>query len=131
VAKYLIVDDSPTVRLTLAASIRNARKGSVELAEASDAEGALREFRARAPDVVFLDMMLPKGSGLEVLRTMLEESPTSRIVLVTGLPPGDPQVVQGIAAGAFALLQKPARTEAIRKVLNDIDAEAGRFGRIR
>ena len=131
VARFLLVDDSPTVRLTLAAAIKNAHRGVTEVLEAADGETAIREFEARKPDAVFLDLMLPKMSGLDVLRKMLDSRPDAKVVIITGLPASDPQVVQGIAAGAFGFISKPARTENVRKVLNDIEAESGRFGRIR
>ena len=131
VARFLLVDDSPTVRLTLAAAIKNAHRGVTEVTEAADGEAALREFEAKAPDAVFLDLMLPRMSGLDVLRRMLQTRPEAKIVIITGLPSSDAQVVQAIAAGAFGFISKPARTENVRKVLNDIEAESGRFGRIR
>jgi CheY-like chemotaxis protein len=131
VSRYLLVDDSPTVRLTLAAAIRNARKGVADIKEAGDAKAALTEFAAHRPDVVFLDMMLPGESGLKVLERMLQSNPSAKIVLVTGLASDHPDIVQAIAGGAFGYLQKPARTDAVRRVLNDIETEAGRFSRIR
>ncbi|MEA3203380.1 MAG: two-component system, chemotaxis family, chemotaxis protein CheY [Thermoplasmata archaeon] len=130
-SKYLLVDDSPTVRLTLAAAIRNARKGVADIKEAGDAKAALAEFTALRPDVVFLDMMLPGDSGLKVLDKMLQVHPDAKVVLVTGLASTHPDVVQAIANGAFAYLQKPTRTESVRRILNDIETEAGRFSRIR
>ncbi|HEX2066616.1 MAG TPA: response regulator [Candidatus Thermoplasmatota archaeon] len=130
-ARYLLVDDSPTVRLTLAAAIRNARKGVADIQEAGDAASALVAFSAHRPDVVFLDMMLPGDSGLQVLRRMLEANPAAKVVLVTGLAAGHPDVVQAVAGGAFGYVQKPIRTDAVRKVLNDVETEAGRFSRIR
>jgi DNA-binding NtrC family response regulator len=131
VSRYLLVDDSPTVRLTLAAAIRNARKGVTDVKEAGDAKAALAEFKTHRPDVVFLDMMLPGDSGLKVLDKMLEANPAAKVVLVTGLASNHPDVVQAIANGAFGYLQKPTRTDAVRKILNDIETEAGRFSRIR
>ena len=131
VARFLLVDDSPTVRLTLAAAIKNAHRGATEVLEAADGEQALREFASKEPDAVFLDLMLPKMSGLDVLRRMLEAKPNAKVVIITGLPPSDPQVVQAIAAGAFGFIAKPARTDNVRRILNDIEAESGRFGRIR
>jgi len=131
VSRYLLVDDSPTVRLTLAAAIRNARKGVADIKEAGDAKEAMAAFATHRPDVVFLDMMLPGESGLQVLDHMLQANPNAKIVLVTGLAHDHPDVVQAIANGAFGFLQKPARTDSVRKVLNDIETEAGRFSRIR
>lgn len=131
-ARYLVIDDSPTVRLTLAAAIRHVRPFGSEIQEASDRSGALQKFTEAKPDVVFLDMMLAGGEkGLDVLRGMLQLRPDAKIVLVTGLPPEDPEVRKAIMEGAFAHLQKPTRSEAVRKVLNDLDEESGRYGRIR
>jgi len=131
VARFLLVDDSPTVRLTLASAIRNASRSPPEILEAADGESALRLFAERQPDAVFLDLMLPRMPGLDVLRAMLDKHPDARVVVITGLPATDQQVVQAVAAGAFGFVPKPARTEAVRRVLNDIEAESGRFGRIR
>ncbi|MEA3191096.1 MAG: two-component system, NtrC family, response regulator AtoC [Thermoplasmata archaeon] len=126
------MDDSPTIRLGLAAAIRQAARGATDIVEATDAKSALTSFREKKPDAVFLDIMLGSGeSGLDVLRQMLEIQPNARIILVTGLPANDPKVVDGVSSGAFAFLPKPARTDSIRKILNDMETEAGRFGRIR
>lgn len=131
-AKYLLVDDSPTVRLTLAAAIKQASRGVVEITEAADADSAMKAFKTKKPDAVFLDIMLEeKRDGLDLLKEMLAIDPKARVIFVTGLPATDPKVVKGIQQGAFSYLAKPARTEAIRKVLNDMDAESGRFSRIR
>lgn len=131
-ARYLVVDDSPTVRLTLAAAIKHVRPFGSEILEAADSKGALAAFTTNRPDVVFLDMMLASGEkGLDVLVGMLKARPEAKIVLVTGLPPEDPEVRKAIMAGAFAHLQKPTRSEAVRKVLNELEEESGRYGRIR
>ncbi|MHB8633970.1 MAG: response regulator [Thermoplasmatota archaeon] len=131
-ARYLVVDDSPTVRLTLAAAIRHVRPFGSEVMEASDRDAALMTFRKVSPDVVFLDMMLASGQkGLDVLREMLQLRADAKVVLVTGLPPEDPEVRSAIMEGAFAHLQKPIRSDLVRKVLNDIEEESGRYGRIR
>lgn len=130
-ARYLLVDDSPTVRLALAAAIRNARRGVADILEAGDSKAAMAEFTKARPDAVFLDMMLPGESGLNILQRMLDANPGAKVILVTGLASDHPNVVQAIANGAFGYLQKPARTDAVRKVLNDIETEAGRFSRIR
>ncbi len=131
-ARYLIVDDSPTIRLSLATAIRQASRGAVTIAEAADSATAMKEFKAQKTDAVFLDIMLEeKRDGLDVLKEMLSINPSARIIFVTGLPASDPKVVKGIQQGAFGYLGKPARTDAVRKLLNDMEAEAGRFGRIR
>ena len=133
VARYLLVDDSPTIRLTLAAAIKQATRTLPEILEASDATQALQQFKKGPVDAVFLDMVLDETqeSGLHLMDKLLAIDPKTRVILVTGLPSSDPVVVKGIRQGAFAFLPKPARTDAIRKILNEMETESGRFGRIR
>ncbi len=131
--RYLLVDDSPTIRLTLAAAIKQATRTPPEILEAADAVTALKQFEKGRIDAVFLDMVLDETaeSGLNVMSKILALNPSTRVILCTGLPSNDPVVVKGIRQGAFAYLPKPARTEAIRKILNEMETESGRFGRIR
>lgn len=128
----LIVDDSPTVRRAVAAAVRATRKVE-EVHEAGDPTAAMQMFEARKPDVVFLDMMLagdgardPDGDsakGLEVLRSMLEKNPDTHVVVITGLPASQPDVVDAISLGAVAALRKPVRPEEIRHVLDNLQPD--------
>lgn len=132
VVKILVVDDSPTIRLSVGAAIRQARPVGATVYEAQDLKSAVEQFKRNKPDVVFLDMLLGDNEkGLDVLRKMLQDRPDARVVLLTGLPADDPEVRKAIMEGAFAHVQKPIRSESVRKVLNDVDEESGRFGRIR
>lgn len=131
-ARYLIVDDSRTIRLAVGAALKQAGGIRTEVYEAEDTAGALTHFREKKPDIVFLDMMLAQGSkGLDALNAMLEERPDARIVIMTGLAPDHPDVVAAISHGAFAHIQKPVRLEAVKTVLSQVEAESGRLGRIR
>ncbi|MCA1812701.1 MAG: response regulator [Halobacteriales archaeon] len=131
--RFLIVDDSRTARMTLAAAIRNASHGA-DVREAEDAQAAMDVFVEDRPEVVFLDMMLDDSAGqggLGALRAMLDARPEARIVLVTALQPDHADVVKAVSLGAFGHLGKPIRTEAVRKILAVVEAEAGRMVRIR
>lgn len=132
--RYLIVDDSPTARLALSCAVRNADPGRGDISEAADPERGLASFRDAPPDVVFLDMVMDdRGglAGLDTLRAMLRARPQTRIVLVTSLPPEHPDLISAIGEGAFGHIRKPVRTEAIRVLLHEVEAESGRLGRIR
>ena len=129
--KLLIVDDSPSIRLRISAALKQATIGAT-LLEAADAAGAMAVFTKEQPDVVFLDMMLAQGpGGLTVLKDMLGERPDARIVLITSLPPGHPDMIEAIGLGAVAHLPKPISNDAVRRVLDQLEAEEGRVGRIR
>jgi ActR/RegA family two-component response regulator len=131
VVKLLIVDDSPSIRLRIAAALKQVIGGPT-LLEAQDAEGALVVFAKERPDIVFLDMMLAQGpGGLHVLKGMLAQRPDARIVLVTSLPAGHPDMIEAIGLGAVAHLPKPVTNDAVKRVLDQLEGETGRMGRIR
>lgn len=130
--RFLIVDDSPTIRIMMRNHIQQACGGKVEIIQAEDAAQAITEFRLQKPEVMFLDMNLLEGpGGLEVMKTVLRENPAAKIVVVTGLSSDHPHVLEAISMGAFAYLRKPARLEAVKRVIRDIETESGRMGRIR
>lgn len=129
--RYLVVDDSATIRLTLAATLRNLDP-SAQIVEAAAEQEAVDRFLAADFDVVFLDMMLSRErSSLDAMRAMLAARPGARIVLTTGLDREHPDVVEAVSEGAFGHLRKPLRADAVRGVILDIEAESGRAGRIR
>jgi two-component system chemotaxis response regulator CheB len=123
VTRYLVLDDSPTARLQLAKALRAAR-GDAEVVEASQVYEALRAFRQGPFDVVFLDVMLPGLNGADALRSMLDERPDARIVLVTGLSPAHPEVAAAKRRGPFATLAKPFTAADVRGILDAADAGA-------
>lgn len=132
--RFLLVDDSATSRMALAAALRNATQGRAEVREAADAKAAEAAFAEAKPDVVFLDMVLDEtqgGGGLDLLLSLLAAHPGARVILVTSLPHQHPDIVKALAQGAFAHLTKPIRTDAVRTVLQELDVEAGRVGHIK
>jgi len=139
--RYLIVDDSPTVRLTIKQALAQEKVPSEEVFEAGSASEAVAAFDRAHPQVVFLDITLSEGaaagpivdllhqprnpnqSGNDVARYMLQKSPDLTIVVCTGNPSDDPRVRALVNAGAFQVLQKPIRLAQIRDVLRQVLAE--------
>jgi len=82
--KILLVDDSRFLRL---ASERALVKAGYQVISAADGEEALRIARNQIPNLILLDMMLPKISGLEVLRALKQDAATKDIpvIILTGL----------------------------------------------
>jgi CheY-like chemotaxis protein len=83
VAKVLIVDDEPNIREVVGLYLR--RDGHV-VVSAADGEEALEVFRESEPDLVVLDLMLPRLSGLEVCRRMHAERRVALIILSLASP---------------------------------------------
>src|SRR5438876_416073 len=77
-ARVLIVDDEPMVLDVLA---RYLLREGFDVDTAADGEQALATFARTSPDLVVLDLMLPRVDGLEVFRRMREQSGTAVIML--------------------------------------------------
>jgi CheY-like chemotaxis protein len=143
--RYLVVDDSPTVRLTIKQALSQEKVPPENVAEAASASEAVAEFDRSHPDVVFLDVTLTEGpatspggepildllnrprampkSGNDVARYMRSRDPSVTIVVCTGNDANDPRVRELIKGGAFQLLQKPVHLSQIREVLRQVDDE--------
>jgi two-component system response regulator MtrA len=101
-ARILVVEDDPSIREVTALGLRAA---GFEVDTAADGAAGLDRWRSGRPDLVLLDIMLPRLDGLEVCRAIRRES-TTPIVMVTAR--GDTiDVVVGLEAGADDYLRKP------------------------
>ncbi len=143
--RYLVVDDSPTVRLTIRQALRQESTPARMVSEAETAEEAITKFNAERPDVVFLDIDLTGGDlgpaepggrldllhptadnhrdAPNVARYMLQKNAKLKIVVCTGNTTDDSRVRELIKLGAFHVLSKPVHLAQIREVLKDVRAE--------
>jgi len=101
--KILLVEDSKFLRLTAERAL--ARAG-YEVSSAADGEEALRMAREKLPDLILLDMLLPKISGPDVLLELKKDPLTKAIpvVVMTGLSQKNAARLQG--DGAIGFLEK-------------------------
>lgn len=77
--KILLVEDSKFLRL---GTERALTRAGYEVTTAVDGEDGLRAARERKPDIILLDMLLPKMTGPDVLKTLKKDPETSRIAIV-------------------------------------------------
>jgi two-component system response regulator MtrA len=100
--RILLVEDDPSIREVTALGLRSA---GFEVSTATDGPAGLERFRAEQPDLVLLDIMLPRLDGLEVCRAIRHDS-TTPVVMLTAR--GDTlDVVVGLEAGADDYVRKP------------------------
>jgi len=102
VMKILLIEDSKFQRI---ANQRALSKAGYEVIQAEDGEEGLRVARESIPDLILLDMMLPKISGLEVLRILKLEPLIKHIpvIVLTGLGQGNEAKLLQDGAAAFLL----------------------------
>ncbi|MGH3614380.1 MAG: response regulator transcription factor [Pseudonocardia sp.] len=99
----LVVDDDVTVRDVVS---RYLDRAGYRVDVAGDGEQALRAVASRMPDVVVLDLMLPRLGGLEVCRRLRRESVGVPIVMLTALGEAEDRVL-GLELGADDYVTKP------------------------
>jgi DNA-binding response OmpR family regulator len=101
----LVADDEDDIRSLV--SFRLKRAG-YEVITAADGEEALLLATTRLPDLVVLDMMMPKATGLEVTRSMREQSTTKDIpIILLTARAQEADVARGFDAGADDYVKKP------------------------
>ena len=119
--RIVLADDHPVVRDGLAAMI-NQQTDMEVVAEAGDGEEAIALFDLHRPDVMVLDLRMPKRDGVAVVQHVLQKNPKARILIITTYD-GDEDIFQCLSQGAKGYLLKDApRTEilsAIRAVSED------------
>lgn len=116
--RILIVDDHPIVRRGLGSLITFTE--GLELAgEAADGDEAITRARALHPDVILLDMMMPRKGGLEVIQAIMQENPEARILVLTSFAEDD-KVFPAIKAGALGYLLKDTPPETLVQAIHDV-----------
>jgi CheY-like chemotaxis protein len=103
--KILVVEDSKFLRVATERALTHA---GYEVSSAGDGEQALRVAGEKLPDLILLDMMLPKMGGPEVLRALKKDATTAEIpvVVLTGLSQKNAERLQ--EEGAAGFLEKSA-----------------------
>jgi two-component system response regulator RegX3 len=103
--KILVVEDEQSLREPL---VYQLVKEGYDVIEAADGEEAIREFKAQAPDLILLDLMLPKRNGNDVCQTIRQTS-NVRIIMLTAKDSPIDKVV-GLEIGADDYVTKPYET---------------------
>jgi DNA-binding NarL/FixJ family response regulator len=107
--RVLVVDDHDRFREGLRVLLE---EDGLDVAEASSGEAALRQLRSRPADVVVMDLNMPGMSGIEATRRVLEQSPESAVLVLTGAA-DEESVLAAVRAGARGYLLKDAQLALI------------------
>jgi DNA-binding NarL/FixJ family response regulator len=110
-ATVLVVDDHELIRHGLVGAFRRAESFEV-VGEAGTVAGALQRAHETSPDVLVTDVLLPDGSGLEIVRALRRERKDVGLVVLT-MYAGDEQIFAAMDAGASAFVGKDAPSSSV------------------
>ena len=113
--KVLIVDDEPNILILMEQALEKLEdEDDVELLTARDGLEALNIIKEEKPDLVFLDVMMPKMSGLEVCNTVKNELGMENVYIIMLTAKGQEYDKQsGMAVGANLYMTKPFRPKEV------------------
>jgi NarL family two-component system response regulator LiaR len=116
--RILIADDHAVVREGLRALIE-VETGMELVGEAADGIEAVQKARSLHPDVILLDLVMPRMGGIEAIGEIKEEDPGARILVVTSFAEDD-KVFPAIKAGALGYLLKDSTPRELIQAIRDV-----------
>jgi two-component system, NarL family, response regulator LiaR len=116
--RILIVDDHTIVRKGIRALLAEI-EGMEVVGEAGDGQAAIAQAAALQPDVILMDLAMPKMDGIEAIRQIKLDQPESRILVMTSFAT-DEKVFPAIKAGALGYLLKESAPEELVQAIRQI-----------
>jgi two-component system chemotaxis response regulator CheB len=122
VIRVVVVDDSPTARKLLVTLLQSA--GGIQVVGvAADGEEAVRLTKRLRPDLVTMDVFMPKMDGLEATRHIMRHTPTPIVIVTASLERDDVDVAfEALRSGALTAVRKPsmALPETCEQVIQSV-----------
>ncbi len=116
--KILIVDDASFMRTVLKDIIKSNGLAS-EIYEAADGVEGVKSFQKIQPDLVTMDVNMPRADGIQALRAILKINPNAKVVMVTAIE--EKHVVQdAMKLGARDYVVKPFDRSSVPLVINKV-----------
>lgn len=109
-SKVLIVDDEPNIVISLQFLMR---KAGFETSVARDGDEALTEVESFRPDLVLLDVMMPRRDGFEVCQQLRASGWTDLKIILLTAKGREAEVAKGLSLGADAYVTKPFSTSEL------------------
>ena len=118
VIRVLLADDHKLVRAGIRALLQMETEFEV-IGEAADGYEAIEKARLLNPDVILLDLQMPRKTGIEAIEEIKRENPNARILVLTTFT-DDSRVFAAIKVGALGYLLKEARMNELFQGIRDV-----------
>jgi PAS domain S-box-containing protein len=112
--RVLLVDDEPNIRWTMAELLK--REG-YDAVTASDFDGALSIIESSRVDAAVIDIILPRKSGIELLKELSSREPYMPVIMITG-EPNISQIPEIVRAGAYDFISKPVVKDVLIRTVS-------------
>lgn len=119
--RVILADDHPVVRDGLANMV-NQQADMQVVAEAGDGEEAIAQYEAHQPDVMVLDLRMPKRDGVAVVEHVLEAHPKARLLIMTTYD-GDEDIFRSLSQGAKGYILKDAPRQEILSAIRAVSQD--------
>jgi two-component system, chemotaxis family, chemotaxis protein CheY len=116
-SRVLIADDASFMRQMIRDIIE--AEGFEVVGEATDGVEVVERFKELHPDVVMMDIVMPKRSGIDAVKAIMELAPTATVVMCSALGQ-ETLVMEAIQAGARDFIVKPFKPEAVLTTLRKV-----------
>ena len=115
--RILVADDARFMRQLIRDIVE--AEGFEVIGEAEDGRAVVEAFKKLQPDIVTMDVVMPKCSGIEAVKEILALNPGAKIAMVSAL--GQEQLVsEALEAGALDYIVKPFKPEAVLETLRKV-----------
>ena len=118
--RVMVVDDAIFMRNMLKDIF--VRNGYEVVAEAENGETAPQLYQDTRPDLVTMDIVMPKRSGIEALQEIMENDPQACVVMVSALGQ-DSLVLEAVEAGARDFIVKPFKEEKVLETVRRVTGQ--------
>lgn len=115
----LITDDTAFMRMTLRNVIE--KNGYTVVGEAADGEEAVTLYKELKPDMVTMDITMPKMDGITAIKEIMKIDPQAKIIVCSAMGQ-KPMVIEALSAGAKDFLVKPFDAERVVESLRKISS---------
>ncbi len=116
-SRIMIADDSDAIRMVLRDILEIGKHDLV--AEASNGVEVVQEFVKTNPDLLLLDMAMPKKDGLTALKEIIAMRPDAKIIMITASD-NQETMKECISSGALAYILKPFNFQDVLKVIYQV-----------